>query len=356
MTSSSSPDFDIYALGWRPFFAEQIADEETKLGFQSARVCRVQARRCHVWSPLGRHALAVQLFGEAGLPAVGDWLLLDPQQKQPPRRLERFSALARQAPGSKFATQTLAANVDTLFIVTACNQDFSVSRIERYLALAAEAGCRPVLVLTKADLADPDHYVEQARALDDQLQIESLDTRDPAQLAPLRHRCGPGQTVAALGSSGVGKSTLINTLTGADQAVGEVRGDDNKGKHTTTARSLHRLPDGGVLVDLPGIRELQLTEAAAGLDDTFAEITALAADCKFRNCTHHNEPGCAIQQALAEREIDARRWENYRKLQSEQTQFTQTKTEFDKREDRKIIRNKDQRRLEREERDDHETS
>jgi len=349
------PDFDRDTLGWRPFFAEQVAEKEKQLGLQPARVCRVQTRRCHVWSPRGRHALAVQLFGDAGLPAVGDWLLLDPKQHQPPRCLERFSALTRQAPGSKFATQTLAANVDTLFIVTACNEDFNVSRIERYLALAAEAGCRPVLVLTKADLAAPGIFIEQARALDDQLQIEPLDTRDPAQLAPLHALCGPGQTVAALGSSGVGKSTLINTLAGADQAVGEVRGDDNKGKHTTTTRSLHRLPDGGVLVDLPGIRELQLTDAAAGLDDTFAEITALAADCKFRNCTHESEPGCAIQQALAQRDIDPRRWENYRKLQSEQTEFTQTKSEYDKREDRKVIRSKDQRRLEREERDDRDT-
>lgn len=347
--TTASPDFDAEAIGWRRFFQDQLSVEELESGFQPARVCRGQARRCHVWSSRGTKSLAVNLFGDQGLPAVGDWLVLDPKQKQPPRRLERFSALARQAPGSKFATQVLAANVDTLFIVTACNEDFNVGRIERYLALVAEAGTQPVLVLTKADLTDSTQtYVQQARALDDSLPIECLDTRDPTQLAPLRQRCGPGQTVAALGSSGVGKSTLINTLSGSAQAVGDVRGDDNKGKHTTTSRSLHRLVDGGVLVDLPGIRELQLTEAAAGLDDTFAEITALATDCKFRNCQHQDEPGCAIRNALKTKQLDPRRWESYRKLRGEQSQFTQTKAEHEKREDRKVIRKKDLRRLDKE--------
>ncbi len=356
MTAPLPPVFDASALGWRSFFQDQLTPDDLVADWQPARVCRGQARRCHVLCPAGIQALAVNLFGDQGLPAVGDWVLLDPQRKQPPRRLERFSALTRQAPGSKFATQTLAANVDTLFIVTACNQDFNLERIERYLALAAEAGCRPVLVLTKPDLADdPQSFVDQARTIDADLPIECLDVRDDRQIAPLHALCGPGQTVAALGSSGVGKSTLINTLSGADQAVGQVRGDDNKGKHTTTARSLHRLPDGGVLIDLPGIRELQLTEASAGLDDTFAEITAFIPDCKFRNCNHDNQPGCAIQSALADGRIDPRRWENYRKLQGEQIVFTETKTAHHKREDRKILTSKDQRRLEREERDDRET-
>lgn len=353
MTTTPPTDFDAEAIGWRPFFQDQLTSEEVAAQSQPARVCRVQARRCHVWSPRGQHALAINIFGEAGLPAVGDWLMLDPKKKQPPRRLDRFSTLTRQAPGAKFATQTLAANVDTLFVVTACNEDFNVGRIERYLALAAEAGTQPVLVLTKADLADdPRAFVDQAKALDRALPVECLDTRDPNQLAPLRQRCGPGQTVAALGSSGVGKSTLINSLTGAEQATGDVRADDNKGKHTTTARSLHRMADDGVLVDLPGIRELQLTEAAAGLDETFAEITALASSCKFRNCTHTNEPGCAIRRALDTQQLDPRRWENYRKLLGEQSQFTQTKAAYEKREDRKVIRKKDQRRLDQEHRED----
>jgi len=339
-------DFDLEQLGWRPFFAEQVTDEEQQNHWHAARVCRGQSRRVHVWSQRGTHALAYALFGAHGLPAVGDWVMLDPEQKQPPRRLERFSALSRQAPGTRFATQVLAANVDTLLIVTACNQDFNVGGIERYLALAAEAKTRPVLVLTKADLADnPESYVQQARDLDHQLQIECLDARDSAQLQPLRQLCGPGQTLAALGSSGVGKSTLINALSGAGQLVGEVRGDDNKGKHTTTSRSLHRLEAGGVLIDLPGIRELQLTGCADGIDDTFAEVAALIADCRFNNCRHDGEPGCAITKALAAGQLDPRRWDNYRKLQGEQQVYSQIKAAQDKRENRKNVSKKTQRRM-----------
>ncbi len=344
-------------LGWRPFFREQVTADEAAEGWRPARVCQGKARRCHVWSERGTHSLEVNLFGEEGLPAVGDWLMIDPKQKQPPRRLERFSALTRQAPGSKFATQVLAANVDTLLIVTACNQEFNVGRIERYLALAAEARTRPVLVLTKADLSEPDPrlFIDQARTLGEHLRIECLDARDPDQLEPIRKLCGPGQTVAALGSSGVGKSTLINGLTGltgeAGQRVGEVRGDDNKGKHTTSSRSLHPLPAGGVLVDLPGIRELQLTEAGDGIDDTFAEITALIADCRFNNCSHTNEPGCAVTAALAQGTLDPRRLENYRKLRGEQKVYTAAKADRTRRDDQRSISKKAQRRLDKEERD-----
>lgn len=353
-------NFDPDKLGWRPFFQEQITPDEVAGGWQPARVCQGKARRCHVWSARGRgtHTLEINLFGEEGLPAVGDWLLLDPKQKKPPRRLERFSALTRQAPGSKFATQVLAANVDTLLIVTACNQEFNVGRIERYLALAAEAQTRPVLVLTKADLApgaDPAPFIDQARTLGEHLQIECIDARDADQLEAIRKLCGPGQTVAALGSSGVGKSTLVNGLTGlsgeAGQQVGEVRGDDNKGKHTTSSRSLHPLPAGGVLVDLPGIRELQLTEAGDGIDDTFAEITALVADCRFNNCSHTNEPGCAITAALTEGTLDPRRLANYRKLRGEQKIYTATKADRARRDDQRTISKKAQRRLDDEQRE-----
>ncbi len=357
-------NFDPDKLGWRSFFQDQITPEEAAGGWQPARVCQGKARRCRVWSARGRHTLEINLFGDQGLPAVGDWLLLDPKRAQRPRRLERFSALTRQAPGSRFATQVLAANVDTLLIVTACNQEFNIGRIERYLALAAEAQTRPVLVLTKADLADPTpgnapgqgpgprYFVEQARTLGEHLQIECIDARDADQLEPIRKLCGPGQTVAALGSSGVGKSTLINGLTGlsgeAGQQVGEVRGDDNKGKHTTSSRSLHPLPAGGVLVDLPGIRELQLTEAADGIDDTFAEITALIDDCRFTNCGHTNEPGCAIAAALAAGKLNPRRWENYRKLQGEQKVYDQAKADRTKRDGQRSTSKKAQRRLDKE--------
>ena len=347
-----TPDAKRDALGWRASLAEQLSDDERAEGWVPARVCRVQARRCKVWltgpgtetkieagssaGPPAEQTLAVALFGEAGLPAVGDWVLVDPAAKGRPRRLERFSVLTRRAPGSRVADQVLAANVDTLLVVTACNEEFSVGRIERYLALAAGAGdttqpIRAVVVLTKADLADDaERYAESARALGEgmvgELRVEVMDARDPAQVARLTDVCGPGQTVAALGSSGVGKSTLINAISDAEQKIGAVRGDDNKGKHTTTSRSLHRLRAGGVIVDLPGIRELQLSEDAGGLDVAFAEAAALAEQCRFRNCGHAGEPGCAVAAALADGTLDARRWESYRKLLAEQAAYEKLKS------------------------------
>jgi len=346
------PDAERDAIGWRRSLAEQITDQERAEGWLPARVCRVQSRRCKVWvttrddadaagsgpnaGPPGEQSLAVALFGEAGLPAVGDWVLVDPAATGRPRRLERFSVLTRRAPGSRVADQVLAANVDTLLVVTACNEEFSVGRVERYLALAAGAGdttgpIRAVVVLTKADLADDaERYAGEARALGEgmvgELRVEVMDARDPAQVSRLTDVCGPGQTVAALGSSGVGKSTLINAISDAEQKTGAVRGDDNKGKHTTTSRSLHRLRAGGVIVDLPGIRELQLAEDVGGLDVAFAEAAALAEHCRFRNCNHAGEPGCAVAAALADGTLDARRWENYRKLLAEQAAYEKLKS------------------------------
>lgn len=339
MPADATPDFmtdpELAALGWRPCLGRQLTDDEVAGGWVPARVCRVQARRCRVWrtddGPPTSQNLAVALFGEAGLPAVGDWVLVDPAAVGRPRRLERFSALTRRAPGARVADQVLAANVDTLLVVTACNEEFNVGRIERYLALAAGAGettdpIRAVVVLTKADLtADAERYAAAARALGEGmpqgLRVEVMDARDPQQVAKLGDLCGPGQTVAALGSSGVGKSTLINAISDAQQKTGAVRSDDNKGKHTTTARSLHRLQAGGVIVDLPGIRELQLAEDAGGLDVAFADAAQVAARCRFNNCGHSGEPGCAVAAALADGTLDARRWERYCKLRDEQAAY-----------------------------------
>ncbi len=345
------------ALGWRAYFAQQMTAEEAAAGWVPARVCRVQARRCRVWlvpaesgagegvDPPDEQNLAVALFGEAGLPGVGDWVLVDPAAAGRPRRLERFSVLTRRAPGSRVQDQVLAANVDTLLVVTACNEEFSVGRIERYLALAAGAGpatrpIRAVVVLTKADLADDaERYAAAARRLGEGmpggLRVEVMDARDPEQVARLGDLCGSGQTVAVLGSSGVGKSTLINAISDAQQKTGAVRGDDNKGKHTTTSRSLHRLRAGGVIVDLPGIRELQLADGG-GLDVAFAEAAEVAARCRFSNCRHTGEPGCAVAVALAQGMLDPRRWENYRKLLAEQAGYLEQRSRQDRRANRRL--------------------
>ncbi|CAG0909275.1 unnamed protein product, partial [Cyprideis torosa] len=255
---------------------------------------------------IGQHRSQLELLTERGkqilpllpdMPAlvVGDWVLLDTDGLFI-RLLERLSLFSRKAAGSKVTTQHIAANVDTVFIVDSLNSNFNLNRIERYLVLAHDAGVEPVVVLTKADTcADPQQYVQQVQALDRMLMVEAVNALDPANVSVLADWCGNGKTVAFLGSSGVGKSTLINTLSGQpEQETGTIREQDAKGRHTTTARSLHFITNGGI------------------------EISELAAQCRFSDCQHQNEPGCMIQKAIQAGELDQRRLNNYLKLLREQ--------------------------------------
>ena len=259
-------------------------------------------------------------------PTVGDWVLVNRANQQLDRLLERQSLFKRKAAGDRAEIQLIAANVDTVFIVSSCNDDFNLSRLERYLALAFESEAEPVLVLTKADLCDDEaRYLDEARQLGHQLQVMALNATAENSSELLAPWCRTGQTLALIGSSGVGKSTLINTLLGAEiQATGSIRQDDSKGRHTTTSRSLHCLANGALVLDSPGIRELQLTDVAAGLADLFSDVEELAQYCKFADCQHASEPQCAVQQAIEKGELEARRLASYQKLQREDAHNTQT--------------------------------
>ena len=309
-------------LGWRPFFQAQL---DAECALVPARVLNVHRGRIEVAHDGGRGM--VELSGKAAALGitVGDWVLLDGAGPIVRQRLERFSSFQRRAAGTAGEIQQIGANVDTLFIVTSANRDFNVARLERYLAIAKDAGAFPVIVITKADLADStEEFVADATALAPELLVEALDARETDDVAVLRSWCETGQTVALLGSSGVGKSTLVNTLTGEHQETYAVREDDQRGRHTTTSRSMHRLPDGGWLMDTPGMRELQLVDVGEALDDVFTEVAALAAQCRFSDCAHVSEPGCAVQAAIEDGSLDPGRLRRYHKLRAEDRRNTET--------------------------------
>lgn len=259
----------------------------------------------------------------AALPAVGDWVALEPLPGERTAMvralLPRRTKLSRRASGENELEQVVAANLDAVFVTTSLGRDFNPRRLERFLAACRESGAEPVLLLNKLDAcADPAPLLAEARSVAGDAAVVALSARTGAGIEALADWVRPGRTVGFVGSSGVGKSTLINRLLGREALrTGPVREHDERGRHTTTRRELFLLPGGGVLLDTPGMREMQLWEAGAGLGAAFDEIEALASSCRFGDCRHEAEPGCAVKAAAESGAVAAERLESWRKLRRE---------------------------------------
>lgn len=326
---------NLIQLGWPQATAAIAAFAPlSAAGFSLGRIAQEHRGRYQVYTPEGEWpaVLTGQLRHSTerleDFPTVGDWVALRSPDPDGPALihhcLPRFSQFVRKVAGQQTAGQVVAANVNTLLLMVGLDGDFNLRRIERYLVMAWDSGATPVLVLNKADCsADPAQAVAAVAAIAPGVAIHAISAATGVGLDALAPYLQPGQTIALVGSSGVGKSTLTNQLLRRpQQATQAVRSGDSRGRHTTTHRELMPLPDGALLIDTPGMREMQLWVApdatSDGLEDTFPDVEALAAQCKFRDCQHQAEPGCAVQAALAAGDLSPQRWASYDKLQREQ--------------------------------------
>jgi ribosome biogenesis GTPase / thiamine phosphate phosphatase len=329
----------LVALGWDERWAEAFAP----MAARGLRPARVVLEHQHIYRVhLGDQDVLARVTGRArhrlgnraAFPAVGDWVALrhvaTSDMDLIDEILPRRSRFVRKAAGQTTEAQVVAANVDVVFIVSGLDNDFNIRRIERYLLTAWDGGAQPVIVLNKADLRPDLTDIHAALApVAGNAPVEIVSAFDDASVDRLRAHVPPRQTAAFLGSSGVGKSTLINRLIGEEvQRTAEVRAQDSRGRHTTTHRELIVLPDGSLLIDTPGMRELQLWDAVEGLDDAFEDIRALADGCRFRDCGHDQEPDCAVRAAADQGRLHPERLVNYLRLAKE---LAHTREQIDER-------------------------
>jgi ribosome biogenesis GTPase len=319
-------------LGWSIFFENQLTSGD-RSHYSVGRILE-ERKNCYVLlTEDGRDVLAslagklqYEASGRGELPAVGDWVCASvrPEEGRATihRLLERRTKISRKGAGSVTDQQVLAANIDTVFLVNSLNQDLNPRRIERYLALTWESGARPVLLLTKADLCEePAEVVDEIERMAPLVSVHVVSALEGTGLGALSVYLGPGQTSVLLGSSGVGKSTLVNRILGEErQEVREIRSHSDRGRHTTTSRQLLFLPEGGMLIDTPGMRELQLWDADEGLGQTFRDVEEAANRCRFTDCGHHGgTPGCGVQAAIESGALPLERVASWSKLERELT-------------------------------------
>jgi ribosome biogenesis GTPase / thiamine phosphate phosphatase len=308
---------------------EKFFQEGQFQGYKPGRVALEHKHSYRVWLEDGEYLctlsgkLTYEANGRGELPAVGDWVAVktSPGEMRGTIRgiLPRKSKFSRKAAGQVTEEQIVAANIDTVFIVNSLNDDLNLRRIERYLLLAWESGSNPVIILSKADLEnDLETKMELVRGVAIGVPVIPVSVLLGTGMEEVQRYLGPGRTVALIGSSGVGKSSLVNYFSGYEkQLVQEIRESDDKGKHTTTHREMVLLPCGAVLIDTPGMREIQPWTGEEGISESFADVDQFAEECKFRDCTHGNEPGCAVRSAIDEGLLDVSRLASYKKLQKE---------------------------------------
>jgi ribosome biogenesis GTPase / thiamine phosphate phosphatase len=329
-TRMSAPDQPaLVALGWDEAFALSFASLGLAGDVEPGRV--VSEHRGGYRVATGWGEVTAELSGRlrfkavvrSELPAVGDWVALAGAAVQ--AVLPRRTVFTRRDPDPRVGDQVLAANVDVAFLVTSLNREFSLRRLERYLAMAWSSGAQPVVILSKADLvSDLEDRFDLVRGIAAGVPIVAVSVPLELGVDEVRTLLSAGRTAVFLGSSGVGKSTLINALAGrAMQAIGDVREDDDRGRHTTSGRQLLTLPDGWLVIDTPGLRSIELSDdAAEDLGQTFADVQELASLCRFSDCRHQGEPACAVRAAIADGRLPIGRLESHRKLQREMARVT----------------------------------
>lgn len=318
---------DLHHLGWNSFFSEAYTPFENT-GLIPARIKRVERDHFYAVTDTGEYesvisgSLRHSTVSESGYAVIGDWVLLYPQadgKSLIEYILPRKNFLSRKEPGETSRIQPIAANVDTLFILLPMAENFNPRRIERYIILAFEAGITPAVILTKSDTVEnPQSFIDTAVSASSGCEVFGVSSKNGNGLSALAHFLHEGTTIALMGPSGAGKTSLINALAGnVVSREGSVRESDGRGRHTTTSREFFTLPSGALIIDNPGIRELALTADDAVIAEGFYEIERLSADCRFKDCRHESEPGCAVLRAIESGELEPGRLDAFRKLVKE---------------------------------------